>query len=102
MNTNLLRVLFVEPLRLLACHLVVKLLTLKLRFKVACLSLKVRYLSFKLGKLVLSKRKLLAEYRRRAVLRYQFLDTVNDAHMLVRNDAAQARRAQGVQHGIAA
>lgn len=55
---NLLSVLILEPLKLLACLLVVRALTLKLRLKVAYLSLKARYIRFRIGKLILRKRKM--------------------------------------------
>jgi hypothetical protein len=81
MNPNILRKLIYEPLQILACLLVLRALTLKMRIKTAYLSLKVRYLSFKCLKLVASKRKLLAEYRRRTVLRDQLLYPVEDIHV---------------------
>ena len=81
MNTNLLKMLILEPLQILACLLVLRALTLKLRIKTAYLSLKVRYLSFKCLNLVTSKRKLLAEYRSRTMLRDQLLYPVKDIHV---------------------
>ena len=74
MNNNFLRVFVFEPLQILFCLLVIRLLNFKLRlklgylrFKFFCLALKFRYLSFKRRKLVFSKLKLLREYRRRAM-----------------------------------
>ena len=83
MNTNIFRVLILEPLKILACLFVIRALTFKLCLKAAYLSLKVRYLTFHVGKLVLSKRKLLTEYRRRAVLGNQLLNAVENGHSVV-------------------
>ena len=68
MNNNLFFVLFLEPLQLLLCLIVVKVLTFKLRVKFAILKLQFRYLSFKCDKLLLSKRKLLADNSSRTML----------------------------------
>ena len=83
MDTNIFRVLILEPLKILACLFVIRALTFKLCLKAAYLSLKVRYLTFHVGKLVLSKRKLLTEYRRRAVLGNQLLNAVENGHSVV-------------------
>lgn len=80
MNPNILRVFIPETLQLLFCLLVVRLLTLKLRLKAAYLGLKVRYLTLKVGKLVTSKRKILFEYRRRAMLGDQLLNRGEGVH----------------------
>ena len=99
MNSNLLRVLILEPLQILTCLLVIYTLTLKLRFKAAYLSLKARYFSFKISKLVASKRKLMLEYRRRAVLGNQFLNAIDDSHnvcdVVMPNDPSSATRPTG-------
>ncbi len=82
-DTNLLRVFILEPLQILARLLVVRALTLKLRIKATYLSLEVRYLSFHCVELVTSKRKLLADNCRRAMLRNQLFDAVENAHSVV-------------------
>ena len=64
MNTNLLRMLLLEPLQLAVCLLVVRALTLKLRCKAAYLSLKCLYLRFRIRQAVECKRKTLADYVR--------------------------------------
>ena len=84
--TNLLRVLILEPLQILACLLVIRALTLKLRLKAAYLNLKVRHLTFQIGKLVFCKRKLLREYRCRTVLGDQLLNAVENGHSVMSND----------------
>jgi hypothetical protein len=52
MYNRLFFVLFLEPMQLLLCLVAVKLLTLKLRLKLAYLSFKFRRLSTKCDKLV--------------------------------------------------
>jgi hypothetical protein len=83
--------LFAEPLYLLLCLSVVRLLTFKLRLQAAYLNLKVRYLSFKIGKLVLRKRELLHEYSRRAMLVDELFNPVDQIHgsSLSANDGVQ-------------
>jgi hypothetical protein len=81
MNSYLFRMLFLEPLQLLLCLFVIRVLNFKLRFKLGYLRLKFAYLSLQHRKLVSSKRKLLAKYRSRAMLGDQLLYAVKDIHV---------------------
>jgi hypothetical protein len=80
MNPNLFRVIFLKPLQLLLCILVIRVLNLKLRFKLGYLRLKFAHLSLQHRKLVSSKSKLLAEYRRRTMFGNQSLNGVERVH----------------------
>jgi hypothetical protein len=95
MKTNIFRVLILKPLQLLACLLVVKALTLKLRLKVGILSAQGIYLRFQIRKLVFSKRKLLAEYRSRTMLGNQLLNAVEDGHSVVQANVQSSATATG-------
>ena len=57
MNTNLLRVLILEPLQLLFCLLIVEACILKLRLKLSVLGLQRLYLRFRVRQTVERKRK---------------------------------------------
>ncbi|MGO8928397.1 MAG: hypothetical protein ACLQU3_16135 [Limisphaerales bacterium] len=80
MNTNLFRVLILEPLQLLACLLVVEALTLNLRLKAAVLQLQGVYLRFRLRQAVKSKRKTLAHYIRYRQVFQGVSSGINDTH----------------------
>jgi len=64
MNPNLFRMLFLEPLQLLLCLLVVEACILKLRLKFAVLRLQQIYLRFRLRQAVDGQRKTLAHNAR--------------------------------------
>lgn len=82
MNTNLLRVLILEPLQLLACLIAVESYNLKLRQKLAKLGLHHRYLTLKNQRLVEGKRKTLAEYVRHRNLFQCVSGNINESHNL--------------------
>jgi hypothetical protein len=79
-NTNLLRVLVLEPLQLLFCLAVISVINLKLRLKLYYLRYRVLNLTLKRVVLRFRQRKVFTEYRRRTVLRDKFLNRIKDAH----------------------
>ena len=81
MNTNLLRVLVLEPLQLLLCLLVVKLLTFKCRCHSAYPHLKLSYLRFRLRQTVNRKRKTLADYVRYRQVFEGVSGAINETHI---------------------
>jgi len=96
MNSNLLRVLVLEPLQLLLCLLVVETLTLKLRLKATRLRLQNLYLRFRIRETVKRKGKTLANYvRYRKVFQCvsgDFKEAHNVNGVVRANDASSATR----------
>jgi len=80
MNPNLFRVLFLEPLQLLACLLVVKAFTLKTRLRTCQLRFRLFVLDFRLRREVERKRKTLAEYVRYRKVFKGVSGNVEEAH----------------------
>ena len=97
-NKDIFFKLFLEPFYLVGLIAATNLYCFQRRLQLAYLCLKVRYLSFRIARVVECQRKSLAEYIRYRNLRQGFAGCVNDAHLISISSSANAPREGAPPH----